>query len=75
MAIRSEIEDLVAECFDKLGKDRTPVVLDDIKDIGFKFATLSGTTIAIKDIVAPPQKQSLLSSADQKIRKLNDQYM
>ncbi len=72
---RSEIEDLVAECFDKLGKEKTTVVLDDIKDIGFKFATLSGTTIAIKDIVTPPQKQSLLSSADQKIRKLNDQYM
>ena len=72
---RSEIEDLVAECFDKLGKDTTTVVLDDIKDIGFKFATISGTTIAIKDIVTPPQKQSLLSSADQKIRKLNDQYM
>ena len=72
---RSEIEDLVAECFDKLGKDKTTVVLDDIKDIGFKFATVSGTTIAIKDIVTPPQKQSLLSSADQKIRKLNDQYM
>ena len=51
------------------------MVLDDIKDIGFKFATVSGTTIAIKDIVTPPQKQSLLSSADQKIRKLNDQYM
>ena len=72
---RSEIEELVAECFDKLGKDKTTVVLDDIKDIGFKFATVSGTTIAIKDIITPPQKQSLLSSADQKIRKLNDQYM
>ena len=59
---RSEIEDLVAECFDKLGKDITTVVLDDIKDIGFKFATVSGTTIAIKDIVTPPQKQSLLST-------------
>ena len=69
---RSEIEELVAECFDKLGKDKTTVVLDDIKDIGFKFATVSGTTIAIKDIITPPQKQSLLSSADQKIRKLND---
>ena len=50
-------------------------MLDDIKDIGFKYATVSGTTIAIKDIVTPPQKQSLLSSADQKIRKLDEQYM
>jgi len=69
------IEDLVSDCYGLLGKDVTTIVLDDIKDIGFKYATVSGTTIAIKDIVTPPQKQSLLSSADQKIRKLDDQYM
>jgi DNA-directed RNA polymerase, beta'' subunit/160 kD subunit len=72
---KSLIEDLVADCYGLLGKDVTTVVLDDIKDIGFKYATVSGTTIAIKDIVTPPQKQSLLSSADQKIRKLDEQYM
>ena len=72
---KSSIEDLVSECYDSFGKDITTVVLDDIKDIGFKFATQSGTTIAIKDIITPPQKQSLLSSADQKIRKLDEQYM
>ena len=65
----------MSECYDSFGKDITTVVLDDIKDIGFKFATQSGTTIAIKDIITPPQKQSLLSSADQKIRKLDEQYM
>ena len=72
---KSSIEDLVSECYGSFGKDITTVVLEDIKDIGFKFATQSGTTIAIKDIVTPPQKQSLLSSADQKIRKLDEQYM
>ena len=72
---KSTIEDLVSECYGILGKDVTTLVLDDIKDIGFKFATQSGTTIAIKDIVTPPQKQSLLSSADQKIRRLDEQYM
>jgi DNA-directed RNA polymerase subunit beta' len=72
---KSTIEDLVSECYGTFGKDITTLVLDDIKDIGFKYATMSGTTIAIKDIVTPPQKQSLLSSADQKIRKLDEQYM
>ena len=72
---KSTIEDLVSECYGTFGKDVTTLVLDDIKDIGFKYATISGTTIAIKDIVTPPQKQSLLSSADQKIRKLDEQYM
>ena len=72
---KATIEDLVSECYGTFGKEVTTVVLDDIKDIGFKYATMSGTTIAIKDIVTPPQKQSLLSSADQKIRKLDEQYM
>jgi DNA-directed RNA polymerase subunit beta' len=50
-------------------------MLDQIKELGFKFATQSGTTIAMKDIVVPPQKQSLLSAADTKIAKLEDQYL
>ena len=50
-------------------------MLDKLKDVGFKYATQSGTTIAMKDIVVPPQKQSLLSAADTKISRLDEQYL
>ena len=71
---KSEIEALVSECHEAYGNDKTAQVLDDIKDMGFRYATQSGTTIAINDIVTPPQKQSLLSAADIKIGRLGEQY-
>ena len=72
---RGEIENIVAEVFNVLGTNATSKMLDEMKDIGFKYATQSGTTIAIRDIVTPSSKQSLLSNADQKIRNLDQQYL
>ena len=56
------------------GNQATSEMLDQLKNLGFKYATQSGTTIAMKDIVTPPQKQSLLSAADTKISRLDEQY-
>ncbi len=72
---RGEIEDVVSESYDLYGKEATAQVLDNIKNLGFRYATQSGTTIAIKDILTPPQKQPLLAAADQKINRLDEQYM
>ncbi len=72
---RGAVQDLVTECHTSYGNERTAEMLDHLKDLGFRYATQSGTTIAIKDIVTPPQKQSLLSAADQKITRLEDQYL
>ncbi len=72
---RAEIEDIVAESYDLHGREETSQMLDNIKNLGFRYATQSGTTIAIKDILTPPQKQPLLAAADQKINRLDEQYM
>ena len=71
---RGAIESLVGEVVTGYGNQATAKMLDQIKNLGFKYATQSGTTIAMKDIVTPPQKQSLLSAADTKISKLDEQY-
>ena len=72
---RGDVKDLVSECFSRFGHERTAQVLDNLKDLGFHYATRSGTTIAINDVITPPQKQSLLSAADSKIARLEDQYL
>ena len=71
---RGAIEALVVEVVTGYGNQATSEMLDQLKNLGFKYATQSGTTIAMKDIVTPPQKQSLLSAADTKISKLDEQY-
>jgi DNA-directed RNA polymerase subunit beta' len=72
---RGAIEAMVSEVVNEYGNEETVKMLDQMKSLGFKYATQSGTTIAMKDIVVPPQKQSLLSAADTKISRLDDQYL
>ncbi len=50
------IRDLIADVFDICGLDQTTIVADEIKEVGFRFATQSGSTMAVSDISVPPEK-------------------
>ncbi len=58
---KGSIQDLVGEVYQLLREDGTPNVVDAIKDIGFKYATRSGTTIAVSDISVPPSKAEIIT--------------
>ena len=53
----------------------TSEVLDDIKTLGFKYATKSGITIAINDIEVPQQKNAIFGKAENRASELEDQLM
>ena len=55
------LKDLVAEVYEVCGEDATPEVADQIKDIGFQYATRSGHTLAVSDITVPPEKAEIIN--------------
>ena len=69
-----EVEAIVHRCFEQLGNEGTAAVLDEMKRLGFEYAMASGTTIAIKDAVPPPEKSALLSEGRAQVRMLEQQY-
>ncbi len=58
---KGSMQKLVGEVYQILREDGTPAVVDAIKDIGFEYATRSGTTIAVSDITVPPQKAEIIA--------------
>ena len=68
------LQEIVVRCHETENNNITSNLLDDLKNLGFKYSTKSGTTIAIKDMVVPKVKGSLLKNADNKISKLDDLY-
>lgn len=68
------IKELIATIYDLCGEDTTTKIADDIKDIGFKFAMLSGTTIAVGDITIPPKKEEILADSLQKVETIQKSY-
>jgi DNA-directed RNA polymerase subunit beta' len=57
------VKDLIAEVYEVCGQEETCIVADRIKEVGFKYATRSGSTIAVADITVPPMKQQIIEEA------------
>jgi DNA-directed RNA polymerase subunit beta' len=57
---KGAIQELVGEVYNLLREEGTPAVVDEIKDIGFKYATRSGSTIAVSDITVPDDKAEII---------------
>ena len=69
-----ELDRLVSECFEQLGNRCAVEMLDHLKDIGFKYATISGLSLAITDFVVPVDRAALRSQAEEEVRQIREQY-
>jgi len=69
------LKTLIYEAYKKLGMKNTVLLADRLKDIGYKFATVSGISLAIDDMVIPSKKKELIEKAEEEVRKVEDQYL
>ncbi|MGA0123146.1 MAG: hypothetical protein ACO3KD_09150, partial [Gaiellales bacterium] len=72
---KREITDFVTALVDRHGPSEVAMVLDVIKDLGFKYATQSGVTISKNDIVTPPEKPAILADYEARVEGAWEQYM
>ncbi|MCD6397618.1 MAG: DNA-directed RNA polymerase subunit beta' [Spirochaetaceae bacterium] len=70
-----ELRALVAETYSKFGPPVAVKMLDSIKDIGFKYATVFGATIGLTDIVIPEKKKDMVEDANGQVREIQEQYL
>jgi len=68
------VSDVVELCYKHLGQAVTAEVVDNIKEIGFLYATKSGITIAISDIQVPTSKGAILERTTGEVTEAERQY-
>ena len=71
---KGSLKNLVARLIRHYGNNITAAVLDEIKSLGFHYATVSGITIAIDDIKVPPEKPAILERADSEVTRIERDY-
>ncbi|MGC9400474.1 MAG: DNA-directed RNA polymerase subunit beta' [Anaerolineae bacterium] len=71
---KGALNDLIGECYWRLGPEVTVKFADAIKTVGFKYATISGVTISIYDLTVPHQRQVLMDQAAQEVAEIERQY-
>jgi DNA-directed RNA polymerase subunit beta' len=65
---------VVEDCYRRFGVDKTAEIVDNLKDVGFHYATKSGVTISVSEIKVPPEKAGILSEAERRVHEINEQY-
>jgi DNA-directed RNA polymerase subunit beta' len=70
---KRELAELVERCYKELGNERTIVLLDEIKSLGYKYATRAGISISINEMKVPPLKEKMVKAAHLQIKEIEKQ--
>jgi DNA-directed RNA polymerase subunit beta' len=71
---KPRINEVVSDCYKILGRESTLTLLDDLKETGYKNATLGGITFATYDLKLPPSKKDILERTQKKVDNIQKQY-
>ena len=69
------LQQLVQSCYLKFGLEKTVEMLDSLKNVGFTYATKSGLSIGIDDLIIPKEKKPLVAKAREEVIKVESQYL
>ncbi|MEE9420864.1 MAG: DNA-directed RNA polymerase subunit beta', partial [Desulfatiglandaceae bacterium] len=72
---KKELRSLINESYRRAGIKATVIFADRLKDVGYKYATRSGISISMKDMVIPSNKEKIIESAERGVRKIDNQYV
>ncbi len=72
--VKSTLGKLIAQVFKRYKTTETSIMLDKLKDLGFKYSTIAGITVSIADVIRSDKKQDIIDRAKAKVEKVNKQY-
>ena len=71
---KSQLGDLIWRCYKFCGHEKTVIMLDKLKELGFREATRAGVSIGIDDMIIPKEKNQEIDAAQKQIGEVEKQY-
>jgi DNA-directed RNA polymerase subunit beta' len=71
---QEKLSKVISDCFELAGSAQTVDLLDRIKDLGFKYATLGGLSFGIMDLKIPVKKQEIIDETEKKVSRIHTNY-
>ncbi|MDO8834971.1 MAG: DNA-directed RNA polymerase subunit beta' [Vicinamibacterales bacterium] len=69
------LQQVVQYCYLQFGLELTVKMLDSVKELGFNYATKSGLSIGINDLIVPAEKEALVDEARREVIRVEQQYL
>ncbi len=74
VAGKTQLGDIIWNCYKTCGRERTILSLDKLKEVGFREATRAGVSIGIEDMIVPREKDHEINAALKQIQEVEKQY-
>ena len=71
---KGTLERIIAQMFKKYRTTETSIMLDKLKDLGFKYSTYAGITISAADVITSKKKDEIIAASEAEVLKVNKQY-
>ncbi len=71
---KKELASLIDQCYRFSGNKKTVILADQLKDLGYRYATQAGISISIDDMVIPARKAEILDKANREVLEIENQY-
>ena len=71
---KGTLEKIIAQVFKRYKTTETSTMLDNLKDLGFKYSTISGITVSMADVEISQKKPEIVAEAQKTVDKINKQY-
>ena len=71
---KKEIGQMIDMCIEKFGIPETAIFLDNIKELGYKYSTISAITVSVADMEVPAEREKILKEADDAVDAVYKNY-
>ena len=71
---KGDLKKLIADFLQNEGSDKTASFVNQLKDLGFHYATQSGISLGMDDFEEPKGKDKLFTEADERVKEIHDQH-
>ena len=71
---KKTLQQIIAQVFRRYKTTETSMMLDRLKDLGFKYSTISGITFSLFDIKTSTHKAEFVAEGQEKVNKINKQF-
>ncbi len=72
--VKKTLSMLIAQIFKRYKTTETSIMLDNLKDLGFKYSTIAGITVSVSDVVTSSKKGEIIAESKKIVDKINKQY-
>ena len=72
--VKKTLSQIIAQVFKRYKTTETSIMLDNLKDLGFKYSTVAGITVSAADIVTSKDKDKIINESQEKVDKINKQF-